>query len=123
MSPDDTPSSLAPLLKRHKAGDPEAVNAIIAHCQERLKHLTRHMLRKFPDVHRWEETSDVFHNVVLRLASALRCLTFDTPTDFLRLSACQIRRELIDLSRRRRPALAAGQASTDGGMDPVAEKP
>ena len=30
------------------------------------------MLRRFPDVHRWEDTSDVFQNVLIRLDRALR---------------------------------------------------
>jgi RNA polymerase sigma-70 factor (ECF subfamily) len=123
MSLDDAPSSLRPLLDRHQLGDAETANAIILHCQDRLKRLTRRMLRRFPDVHRWEQTSDVFHNVVLRLATALRALTPDTPTDFLRLAACHIRRELIDLSRHRRPVLVGSTAAANRSLDPVAGKP
>jgi len=81
------------------------------------------MLRKFPGVHQWEETSDVFHNVVLRLTTALREIKFDTPADFLRLAAWHIRRELIDLSRRRRPVLVSGQAGGDSRPDPIGAEP
>jgi RNA polymerase sigma-70 factor (ECF subfamily) len=121
MSPDDAPSSLQPLLDRLKAGDPAAVNDIITHCQERLRLLTRQMLRKFPGVRRWEETSDVFHDVVATLAVALREIPMDTPADFLRLAACHIRRRLIDLSRKCRPELLPGPDSDESG--PAAPEP
>ena len=122
MSADDEQSSLSSLLHRHKAGDREAGNAILAHCHERFKHLTRQMLRKFPSVHAWEETSDVFHNVVLRLTSALREISFDEPAGFLRLAAWHIRCELIDLSRQRRPMFVPASPGSDTAPDPLATK-
>ncbi|MDB5309559.1 MAG: sigE 34 [Gemmataceae bacterium] len=122
-SADDLPSNLGSILSRHKSGDPAAVNEIIVHCQGRLKQLTRQMLSRFPDVHRWEETSDVFHNVLIRLTRALRQLTFDTPVELLRLTACHIRRELIDLARKRRPDLVPGPGGDGSTPDPVADQP
>jgi RNA polymerase sigma factor (sigma-70 family) len=111
------PSELTVWLGRHKTGDPRATNELIRHSQDRLKHLTRQMLRRFPGVHRWEDTSDVFQNVLIRLDRALRALTFDTPDHFLRLAACHIRRELIDLARKPRPELPSA------GADPAASDP
>jgi RNA polymerase sigma-70 factor (ECF subfamily) len=122
VSPDDTPSSLSLLLKRHRSGDPAAVNEIILHRGNRLKLLTRQMLRQLPKVQRWEETSDVFHNVLVNLTEALRQLTFETPGDFLRLAACHIRRELIDLARKRRPDLVGGPGPDGSAPDPVVEQ-
>jgi RNA polymerase sigma-70 factor (ECF subfamily) len=109
----DPPSALTVWLGRHKAGDPAAANELIRHCQDRLKLLTRQMLRRFPAVHRWEDTSDVFQNVLIRLDRALRALTFDSPDHFLRLAACHIRRELIDLARKPRPDLPPEPGPSD----------
>jgi RNA polymerase sigma-70 factor (ECF subfamily) len=57
------------------------------------------MLRRFPGVRKWEETSDVLQNVLLRLDRALQTVEVTSARDFLRLATTQIRRELIDLSR------------------------
>src|SRR5262245_62555220 len=57
------------------------------------------MLRGFPGVRQWEETSDVLQNVLLRLDRALQAVEVPSPRDFLRLATAQIRRELIDLAR------------------------
>jgi RNA polymerase sigma-70 factor (ECF subfamily) len=86
-------------LDRHRAGDPAAANELIRHSQERLRLLTRQMLRGFPALRQWEDTSDVFQNVLCRLDRALREVPLTSPADLLCLSAALIRRELIDLSR------------------------
>jgi RNA polymerase sigma-70 factor (ECF subfamily) len=93
-------SALQHWLERLSAGDPAARNGLIRHAQERLRRLTRQMLRRFPDVRHWEQTSDVFQNVLLRLDRALRDVSLPTALDFLNLAAVLIRRELIDLARR-----------------------
>lgn len=124
MPAGDRPSSLQPFLDRLAAGDSAAANDIIAHCLDRLKTLTHHMLQRFPGVHRWEETSDVFHDVVVKLAVALREIPLSTPADFLQLAACQIRRRLIDLSRKCRPTLLRARADGDDSAaapDPAAD--
>jgi RNA polymerase sigma-70 factor (ECF subfamily) len=84
-------------LDRLRAGDPAARNALIAHSQDRLKRLTRQMLRSFPGVRQWEQTSDVLQGVLIRIDRALHQVQIPTPRDFLRLAATQIRRELLDL--------------------------
>jgi len=119
----DAPSSLGVLLTRHKAGDPAAINDILIHSQERLKQLTRQMLQRFPGVQKWEETSDVFHNVLINLTVALQQLTFNSTTDFLRLSACHIRRELLDLAKKCRPILVGGPGEDSSTPGQVADKP
>jgi RNA polymerase sigma-70 factor (ECF subfamily) len=92
-------SSLRYWLERHRADDPAARNELICHSQERLRLLTRQMLRRFPALHQWEDTSDVFQNVLCRLDRALREVTPPSTRDFLCLAAALIRRELIDLWR------------------------
>src|SRR5262249_56346137 len=60
----------------------------------------RRMLRRFPAVHRWEQTDDVLQNAQLRLLRALQAVTPDSTRAFFGLAAEQIRRELLDLARR-----------------------
>jgi len=97
---DPSAESLQPLLDLLKEGAPAARQALLAHSQERLRLLTRRMLRKFPGVRRWENTSDVFQNLLVRLDRALQEVSPPTPGDFLALASAHIRWELIDLSRR-----------------------
>src|SRR5438874_1089124 len=56
--PHDSTALLQHWLDRHQAGDPDARAELIRHSQERLRHLTRQMLRHYPGVRRWEDTSD-----------------------------------------------------------------
>src|SRR5919201_1947156 len=72
---------------------------LLAATCERLRRLTRKMLRDYPGVRRWEETGDVLQNALLRLCRALRDVTPPTARDYFRLAALQIRRELLDLAR------------------------
>jgi RNA polymerase sigma-70 factor (ECF subfamily) len=109
-------------LDRLRQGDPAARNEVLRHSRDRLRVLTRQMLRRFPGVQRWEDTSDVLQNALVRLDRALGEVRPATPLDFLRLAAEQIRRELIDLSRRRPPDLPcaepAAEAPSAEGDDP-----
>jgi RNA polymerase sigma-70 factor (ECF subfamily) len=68
------------------------------------------MLRDFPEVHRWEQTDDVWQNASLRLWRALEHVQPVDARHFLRLAALQIRRELIDLARRHRGREGIGAA-------------
>ena len=80
-------------------GEVKARDRLIACAFERLDHLTRRMLRDFPRVGRWEQASDVRQAALVRLSRALEASPPATVRDFLRLAACEIRRELIDLAR------------------------
>lgn len=95
---ESTPSLMFWLDRLH-AGDPAARNELIRHSRDRLRLLTRQMLRGFPGVRRWEDTSDVLQNVLLRLDRALQAVEVPSQRDFLRLATALIRRELIDLAR------------------------
>jgi RNA polymerase sigma-70 factor (ECF subfamily) len=66
----------------------------------RLRRLSSRMLADFPEVGRWMETDDVWHNAALRLSRALQGTQPESATHFYRLAALQIRRTLIDLARQ-----------------------
>ncbi len=95
----DSTSSMQLFLERLAAGDPAARNELIRHSRDRLRLLTRQMLRHYPRLQQWEDTSDVLQNVLVRLDRALRAVAVPSPRDFLQLATAQIRRELIDLTR------------------------
>ncbi len=109
-------------LDRHHAGDPNARDELIRHSQERLRALVRQMLGRFPTVRRWEETSDVVQNVLIRLDRALRDLPLTTVQDFFVVAACNVRRELINLARayrRTEEEPAVHKEPVDDSDDPV----
>src|SRR5439155_4094982 len=116
--PYDTTARLQHWLDRLRGGDPSARHELIRHAQDRLRRLTRHMLRRYPKVRRWEETSDVFQNVLVRLDRALRDVDFvatglTTPRDLFQLSGQLIRRELRDLIARYFGPHGAGANTVD----------
>lgn len=80
-------------------GSPEAREILIEHACERLRRLTRKMLRGFPSVHRWSETDDVLQAALMRLHRALESVHPQTHVEFFGLGAIQIRRELLDLAK------------------------
>lgn len=65
-----------------------------------MRALARRMLSGSPQIRRWAETDDVVQSALLRLYRALGAVTPNDPKHFVRLAALQVRRELIDLSRR-----------------------
>jgi RNA polymerase sigma-70 factor (ECF subfamily) len=108
-------------VERMRAGDQGALNELIIHFERRLRSLTRKMIRDYPLVHSCEQTDDVYQKAVLRLCRALKALTPGSTRDLIRLSAAQVRRELLNLARfyRSRPDLLhrrelARQALLDG---------
>jgi RNA polymerase sigma-70 factor (ECF subfamily) len=86
-------------IGRLAAGDPAARAALLETACDRLRRLTRKMLRDDGRVRRWEQTDDVLQNALLRLTRALQEVTPRSAAEFLRLAACHVRRELIDLAR------------------------
>ena len=80
-------------------GEAGAREHLITCAFDRLDRLAGRMLRDFPRVARWEDGSDVRQAALVRLSRALEQSPPATVRDFLRLAACQIRRELIDLAR------------------------
>lgn len=86
-------------LDRLRGGDELARGELLGIACERLRRLTRKMIKGYPNVHRWEQTDDVLQNAILRLERTLQQLPIETAHDFLRLAALHIRRELLDLAR------------------------
>jgi RNA polymerase sigma-70 factor (ECF subfamily) len=83
---------------RLRSGDESAMNELLVHFETRLIGLTRRMLKKFPAVHRWEQTDDVYLEATLRLHNALRDVTPKSTREFFSLAALQIRRELLNMA-------------------------
>lgn len=97
--PQDAPQELEALLGRLRAGDLAARDQIMARSCDRLRRLTRKMLRGYQRLRRWEETDDVFQHAALRLHRSLRDVRPANPAHYFALAATQIRRTLIDLAR------------------------
>lgn len=95
-----TASRVEKLLAELRSGHAEARNELLEATCNRLMALTRKLKRSFPQVGRWEQTEDVFQNSSLRLYQAMADVEIVDALHFYRLAALQIRRELIDLSRR-----------------------
>jgi RNA polymerase sigma-70 factor (ECF subfamily) len=87
-------------IDRLQSGDLAAREGLLEHACERLRRLTRHMLRGYARLHLWEETDDVLNNALLRLWGALQQVVPTSIREFYGLASLQIRRELIDLARR-----------------------
>jgi RNA polymerase sigma-70 factor (ECF subfamily) len=83
-----------------RAGDQQARTRLIEHACDRLRLITRKMLRDFPKVHRWEETDDVFTEAVSRLHQCLETVQPESPRHFYNLAATHVRRVLIGMTRR-----------------------
>lgn len=97
--PNDSTTQLQQWLNLIQLGDDASRNALIQHSCERLKRLTRKMLRGYPRLRRWEQTDDVFQNALVRLYRSLAEVKPESVPQFFSLAATQIRRSLIDLSR------------------------
>jgi RNA polymerase sigma factor (sigma-70 family) len=90
-------SELHCLLARLRAGDLAAWDELYARTGTRLEALARRMLRGFPGVRRFEETSDVLQNASLRLIRSLQAARPGSVREFFVLAGTQLRRELLDL--------------------------
>lgn len=109
-------SELDGLLERMRRGDPAARSEVIERACERLRRLTRRMLRDYPGVRRWSETDDVLQGAMMRLHRSLGQVRPESTRRFFGLAATQIRRELIDLARHHLgPEGHGAHHRTDGG--------
>jgi len=82
-----------------RENDEGARERLIEHTCDRLRKLTRKMLRAYPGVRRWAETDDVLQNSMLRLHRSLAEVRPESPRQYYGLAATQIRRELLDLAK------------------------
>jgi RNA polymerase sigma-70 factor (ECF subfamily) len=105
-------------IDRLRSGD-EAARAEMLDCAcDRLRGLARKMLKGYPRVHRWEQTDDVLQNASLRLYRTLQQITPETPKDFFRLAALNMRRELLDLAKHYYGPLGQGARHATHVDDP-----
>jgi RNA polymerase sigma-70 factor (ECF subfamily) len=100
MTETRTTAQLQHHLERLQRGDAAAREALLQCACDRLRRLTKKMLKDFPSVRRWEETADVQQDAAVRLWRALETSRPTSVRHFFRLAALQIRRELLDLARR-----------------------
>lgn len=87
-------------LDRFRKADLQARNELIGVAYQRLSHLASRMLNDYRLRRQGVETGDVLNEAMLRLLRALEEVRPQTARDFLALAAMQIRRELVDLTRR-----------------------
>jgi RNA polymerase sigma-70 factor (ECF subfamily) len=120
----ETTHHIQDCLNRMQAGDPTAQNELLEHAMRRLQHMARKLFADFHGLRRWVDSEDVLQNAAIRLQRALMAATPESPRDFFRLAAMQIRRELLDLARHYRgvEGAAANEVSrADDAPTPTAE--
>ena len=100
QSEGNTTLRLEACVDRLEQGDAAARDDLVTFACNRMEQIARRMLRKFPNVRRWDETGDVVQNAAIRLYRSLGNITPRDAKGFLGLAAVQIRRELIDLARK-----------------------
>lgn len=91
--------------------------ALISSIVEWMRSLARRMLDGAPAVRRWTETDDIVQGASLRLYRALGAVAPSDVQHFIRLAALQVRRELIDMTRRLGNAESFAANHETGGPD------
>jgi RNA polymerase sigma-70 factor (ECF subfamily) len=98
--PGESSTPFSTCLERLRLGDAAAREELVARAQEQLRKLTHQRLNRWPSLQRWVETDDVLQGALIRLHRALEAVKPESSQHFVRLAACQIRRELVDLGRK-----------------------
>ena len=112
--PEDQLAQTQFLLDQAARGDEQAYDDLLNRASDRLLKLTRKMLRRYPNLRRWEQTDDVFQNAAIRLHRSLKKVKPDSARSFYGLATVEIRRTLIDLCRHHfGPEGAAGKYQSD----------
>ncbi len=88
------------LVNQLRAGDPLARQRLVEHSCGRLHKLASRMLRRRPELRRWEQTDDLMQNALIRLCRALESVEVQSSEHFHRLAAQQLRWETLDLSKK-----------------------
>ena len=99
MTDSDGSDEIDEILGRLRIGDNNAKRELVEIAFRRLRKLAARMLSEFPVAHRWEDTDDILQRAATRLWQSLDEITPENHVHLFRLSAMQIRRELIDLTR------------------------
>jgi RNA polymerase sigma-70 factor (ECF subfamily) len=87
-------------LSRIRNGDRQALDSLLKRVSARLERLVRKMVKRFPRVSRWTEPEDVLQTATLKFIAALQEIRPNSMREFYGLAAIQIRRELLDLTRK-----------------------
>ncbi len=96
-------ASLFVALEAHRRGEADAIEQLLTACQARLKRLAHHLLQSHPEIRDgFGDTVDVVQEASLRLWRALREIQPESELHLMRLAAVQVRRQVIDLSRKYR---------------------
>jgi RNA polymerase sigma-70 factor (ECF subfamily) len=121
---EDSTTQLQNLITQIQAGVPSAREELIGRAYAPLKVLARKMLRSFPRLQSFEDTSDVLHDALPRLLTALASAPPASPADFFRLAARQIKGELQDLIERYYgPKGPGGKLASPGRDDTPSSSP
>ena len=96
---ESTDSRVCRALERLKSGDGTAKNNLLAFAQGQLQRMARKMLHgtSFVVVRRWEQTDDVLQGTLVRLSRTIDQIPINSPKDFFKLAATNIRWELQTL--------------------------
>ncbi len=84
---------------RRPASDVDA-EATLASVLDFLRRVCGTLLADFPDVHRWDQTDDVFQQAALKLFKSLQEVRPESRRHLENLAALQVRRTLIELGRK-----------------------
>src|SRR5947209_7360746 len=116
-----TTTDIHAALVRMRAGDPQAIDALIGRAYLRLHRLARRQLRGFERVQRFQDADDVVQDACMRL---LRRLQVKAPTDPAEFFTWAARPGAAASRPRRRPAggvIAMGpECPAAGGDSPSA---
>jgi RNA polymerase sigma factor (sigma-70 family) len=106
-------------VARWQNGDRTGADELLRAIEVQMEHLTRKMLRSFPNVRSQAETADVLQSSVLRLLHTLKKMHPDSTRHFLNLAAMHIRRELLDCARAfaTRRETTGARATEDSAAD------
>jgi RNA polymerase sigma-70 factor (ECF subfamily) len=77
-----------------------AKNELVAVAADAFRQRAHQMMARYPHLRRFEETSDVLQLALLRLHHTIGRVKIDSAKHFYALVTLQIRRTLLDLSRR-----------------------
>jgi RNA polymerase sigma-70 factor (ECF subfamily) len=130
---DGTTAAVQGALDRFYAGDPASLNDLFAAANRRMERLAHTMLLN-DRIRAREDTADIVQEASVRLLRALPALRDDkerrveSSLQFFRLTACAMRRTLLDLGRHftgtggtgmSRENVSLASASTWHGLEPV----
>lgn len=112
-------ATLHQLIDQFQAGTPGSQDELLRRVGKRLETLARKMLRRFPNVARWEDTGDVLQNASMRLLKTLENVKPASVRDFFGLAAVHMRWELLDLARHYRGGRGLAPAQPGSGQGEI----